>query len=112
MQQHIPCSFIKQEKFTYIIVSMLVFLCNNKNSQNKHKTNLESILFHNLSQTRSLFSQKFALDPVLSLLSTISSNLLGFFAFWTVKQDHLRMNNSTGPNKHLTSIDRFRSMII
>ena len=86
MQQHIPCSFIKQEKFTYIIVSMLVFLCNNKNSQNKHKTNLESILFHNLSQTRSLIAQKFALDPVLSLLSTISSNLLGFFAFWTVKE--------------------------
>ena len=28
-----------------------------------------------------------------------------------MKQDHLRMNNSTGSNNHLRSIDRFRSMI-
>ena len=28
------------------------------------------------------------------------------------KQDHLRMNNSTGSNNHLQSIDLFRSMII
>ena len=28
------------------------------------------------------------------------------------KQDHLRMNNSTGSNNHLQSIDPFRSMII
>ena len=28
------------------------------------------------------------------------------------KQDHLRMNKSTGSNNHLRSIDLFRSMII
>ena len=29
-----------------------------------------------------------------------------------IKQGHLRMNNSTGSNNHLRSIDLFRSMII
>ena len=28
------------------------------------------------------------------------------------KHDHLKMNNSTGSNNHIRSIDRFRSMII
>ena len=29
-----------------------------------------------------------------------------------LKQDYLRMNNSTGSNNHLRSIDRFRSILI
>ena len=43
-------------------------------------------------------------------------NLVRVISLWRIKinkkQDHLRMNNSTGSNNHFRSTDLFRSMII